>query len=190
MKRGWRKAERKVLGAGHRLAFDRRWRLGILTIFLLLAGCGPSDQATQSQAGKRLLGVKLRLVVVDDPAIAGAVRGLRDEWNAQTGSELEVIETSEKQIADAGTLPGDAAISPDHLLGPLAEAKRLAPVPRSIAGDPNDPWSQSFELLRNQEAVWGNEVYGVPLGAGVLLLLSGRLAGEAASQAAPDLERI
>jgi multiple sugar transport system substrate-binding protein len=111
--------------------------------------------------------VKLRLVVVDDPAIAGAVRRLRDEWNAQTGSELEVIETSEKQIADAGTLPGDAAICPDHLLGPLAEAKRLAPVPRSIAGDPHDPWSQSFELLRNQEAVWGNEVYGVPLGAPV-----------------------
>ena len=58
-------------------------------------------------------------------------------------------------------------ICPAYLLGPLAEAKRLAPVPRSIARDPNGPWSQTFELLRNQEAVWGNEVYGVPLGSPV-----------------------
>ena len=65
------------------------------------------------------------------------------------------------------TLPGDAVICPAYLLGPLAEAKRLAPVPRSIARDPNGPWSQTFELLRNQEAVWGNEVYGVPLGSPV-----------------------
>ena len=58
-------------------------------------------------------------------------------------------------------------ICPAYLLGPLAEAKRLAPVPRSIARDPQGPWSQTFELLRNQEAVWGNEVYGVPLGSPV-----------------------
>ena len=50
----------------------------------------------QGETGKRLAGVKLRLVVVDDPAIAAAVRGLRDEWNAQTGSEVEVIESQRK----------------------------------------------------------------------------------------------
>ncbi len=111
--------------------------------------------------------MKLRLVVVDDPAIANAVRGLKDEWNAQTGSEVEVIETSEKGIADAATLPGDAVICPEYLLGPLAELKRLAPVPRSVARDPQGPRSQTFELLRNQEAVWGNEVYGIPLGSPV-----------------------
>jgi multiple sugar transport system substrate-binding protein len=83
-----------------------------------------------------------------------------------------VVETTEKkitekQIPDAATLPGDAVICPEYLLGPLAEAKRLAPVPRSIARDPKGPWSQTFELLRNQAAVWGNEVYGVPLGSPV-----------------------
>jgi len=135
---------------------------------LLLAGCTPRDSASQGETGKRLVGVKLRLVVVDDPAIATAIRGLRDEWNAQTGSEVEIIEITEKQIADAETLPGDAMICPAYLLGPLAEAKRLAPVPRSITRDPQGPWSQTLELLRNQEAVWGNEVYGVPLGSPVL----------------------
>ncbi len=59
-------------------------------------------------------------------------------------------------------------ILPEHLLGPLAEAKALAPVPQSIARDLKNPWSQTFELLRDQEAVWGNEVFGVPLGSPVL----------------------
>ncbi len=108
--------------------------------------------------------MKLRLLVVDDPAIATAVRGLRDEWKAQTGSEVEVLESTEKDMTDK---PGDALICPSHLLGPLAEAKRLAPVPRKIASDPQGPWSQTFELLRNQEAVWGDEVYGVPMGSPV-----------------------
>jgi multiple sugar transport system substrate-binding protein len=143
------------------------WRLGVPAIFTLLAGCGPSNPASQGEAGKPLAGVKLRLVVVDDPAIATAVRGLRDEWKAQTGAEVEVAEVAEKQIADAETLPGDAVICPAHLLGPLAEAKRLAPVPQGIVRDRTGPWSQTFELLRNQEAVWGNEVYGVPLGSPV-----------------------
>ena len=126
----------------------------------------PATRRLNREAGKPLAGVKLRLVVVDDPAIATAIRGLRDEWNAQTGAEVEVIETT-RRTADAATLPGDAMICPAYLLGPLAEAKRLAPVPRGITRDPQGPWSQTFELLRNQEAVWGNEVYGVPLGSPV-----------------------
>ena len=139
----------------------------VLVLFLVLARCSPRNRRRKAKSARPLAGVKLRLVVVDDPAIATAVRGLKDEWNAQTGSEIEVVESTEKQIADAGPLPGDAVICPAYLLGPLAEAKRLAPVPRSIARDPQGPWSQTFELLRNQEAVWGNEVYGVPLGSPV-----------------------
>jgi ABC-type glycerol-3-phosphate transport system substrate-binding protein len=134
-------------------------------LFLLFAGCTPSSPAPHGAAGKPLAGVKLRLVVVDDPAIAAAVRGLKDEWNAETGGDVEVIESTEKEIAAAVPLPGDAMICPAYLLGPLAEARRLAPVPRSIARDPQGPWLQTFELLRDQEAVWGNEVYGVPLGS-------------------------
>ena len=140
----------------------------LFTLFVfLLAGCMPNGAAPQAETGKRLADVKLRLVVVDDPAIATAIRGLRDEWNAQTGADVDVVEASEKQIADAANQPGDAVICPDYLLGPLAEANRLASVPRTIARDPQGPWSQTFELLRNQEAVWGNQVYGVPLGSPV-----------------------
>ena len=65
-------------------------------------------------------------------------------------------------------MPGDVAICPEYLLGPLAEEKRLATAPQDIARRPQGPWSQTFPLLRDQEAVWGDEVYGVPLGSPVL----------------------
>src|SRR5208282_1949266 len=139
---------------------------------LFLTGCGSDAKTSQGDSSKRLAGVKLRLVLVDDPAIATAVRGLRDEWKAQSGCDVEVAESrgdefAAKQVSDSAPLPGDAVICPECLMGPLAETKRLAPVPRSVSQDPNAPWSQTFDLLRNQEAVWGNEVYGVPMGSPV-----------------------
>ncbi len=97
------------------------------------------------------------------------MRGLKDEWNAQTGGEVEVAECKEKDLADAASLPGDAVICPAHMLAPLAEAKRVAPVPHSISQNPDShsPWSQNFPLLRDQEAAWGSEEFGVPLGSPV-----------------------
>jgi len=144
---------------------DMNASIAVCLVFLLLAGCSPEAPKSPQEAGKRLAGVKLRLVVVDDAAIAAAARGLKDEWNAQTGSEVEVSEANAKQAAEA--IAGDAVICPSYLLGPLADAKRLAPVPPGIVRDPNGPWRQTFELLRDQESVWGKEVYGVSLGSPV-----------------------
>jgi multiple sugar transport system substrate-binding protein len=139
----------------------------ILGVFL--SGCSSKDVPPDAEPSKRLAGIKLRLVVADDPAIAATVKRLKDEWNAQSGAEVEVTECKEKDLLDAARLPGDVVICPAHLLGELAEEKRLAPVPHSIAQnpDPHSTWSQNFPLLRNQEAVWGSEVYGVPLGSPV-----------------------
>jgi multiple sugar transport system substrate-binding protein len=138
-------------------------------LFVLQSGCSSKDANPETDSTKRLVGVKLKLVVVDDPAIAAAAKRLKDEWNAQSGAEVEVTECKEKDLIDAESLPGDAVICPAHLLGRLADAKRLAPVPHNIAQnpDPHNAWSQNFPLLRNQEAAWGSEVYGVPLGSPV-----------------------
>jgi multiple sugar transport system substrate-binding protein len=144
------------------------WRLCAILCFLV-SGCSSKDATPEPDSTKRLTGVKLKLVVVDDPAIAAAAKGLKDEWKAQSGVDLEVTECKEKDLIDTPTLPVDAVICPAHMLGQLAEAKRLAPLPRGIAQDP-DPhsaWLQNFPLLRNQEAVWGSEVYAVPLGSPV-----------------------
>ena len=102
-------------------------RVLLPSVLLIFRGCSSSEPPPETESAKPLAGVKLKLVVVDDPAIAAAVRGLKDEWNAQTGGEVEVAECKEKDLADAASLPGDAVICPAHMLGPLAEAKRAGP---------------------------------------------------------------
>ena len=59
----------------------------------------------------------------------------------QTGSELEVIETTEKELLRAEQLPADAVLCPAHLLGVLAERKQIAPVPERSRTVPNGPAS-------------------------------------------------
>ena len=143
-------------------------RLCVMILFVVV-GCSSADSPAKPTPSQHLAGVKLKLVVVDDPAIAAAVRGLKDEWNAQSSGEIEVAECKENDLTDAAILPGDALICPEHMLGPLAEAKRLAPVPHGISQNPNphSPWSQNFPLLRDQEAAWANEEFGMPLGSPV-----------------------
>ena len=119
----------------------------------------------EKPAARRLDGVTLRLAVVNDPALAAAVVRVKGEWNAQTGSELEVIETTEKKLLQAERLPADAVLCPSHLLGVLAERKQIAPVPRKICTSPE--WAGVFSLLRLREAVWGNQTMAVPFGSPV-----------------------
>ena len=105
-------------------------------LFVLFAGCSSKDATSDASSAKRHTGVKLRLVVADDPAIAAAAMRLKDEWNAQTGAEVEVTECKEKDLIDAATLPGDAVICPAiRLLATPArsEGGSRLPVPHSIA---------------------------------------------------------
>lgn len=150
--------------------FRRFHRAIALLLFsaVLSPGCGKPVPSTGEPAPLPLAGVTLRLVVVDDPAIAAAVRQLRDEWNAQTGSKLEVRESTEKAVATAEVLPGDAVIGPSHLLGPWAQQELLAPVPKTFCREDKGPWSEIFDLLRLNEATWGGQTLAVPFGSPVL----------------------
>jgi multiple sugar transport system substrate-binding protein len=140
------------------------------TIFCLLvalvAGCRRPEPGSQAEPAVRPLeGLKLRLAVVDDPALAAALVRVHGEWNAQTGSEFQVSQITEKELSNAKTLPADAVICPSHLLGDLAERKLLAPVPRAILRDAQ--WGTVFELLRLREAAWAHEIMAVPFGSPV-----------------------
>ena len=133
---------------------------------VLLAGCpkpaaGPADKPVE----RPLEGLKLRIAVIDDPALASAVKRISGEWNAQTGAELQVEQMTEKDLAKAETLPADAMLCPSHLLGDLAERKLLAPVPPSILHDAQ--WGGIFELLKLREAAWAHEIMAVPFGSPV-----------------------
>jgi multiple sugar transport system substrate-binding protein len=133
---------------------------------LLLAGCPKPDANSDRKPTERPLeGVKLRLAVVDDPALAAAVIRARGEWNAQTGSELEVVETTERDLLGGERLSADAAICPSWLMGVLAERGRLAPVPKPVLHSAE--WTDVLPLLRLREAVWGTRTMAVPFGSPV-----------------------
>ena len=136
-------------------------------LLLLLAGCPKADSDSNSKPAELpLKGVALRLTVVDDSALAAAVVRVKGEWNAQTGSELEVVKTTEEDLLRAKELPGDAVLCPSHLLGVLAEREWIAPVPKPILRNPE--WAGVFDLLKLRETVWGNQTMAVPFGSPVL----------------------
>jgi ABC-type glycerol-3-phosphate transport system substrate-binding protein len=135
---------------------------------LLLAGCPTADTGPGQQPVDRPLeGVKLRLLVVDDPALATAIGRLRGEWNAQTGADLQVEQANERQLEGVESLPADALLCPSHLLGPLAERGLVAPVPQRQLR--SSQWADVFELPKLREAAWGTEVKAVPFGSPVLI---------------------
>ncbi len=137
-----------------------------LCLFLLLAGCPRNESdLPKKPAARPLEGVKLRLAVADDPALASAIVGVRGEWNSQTGAELEVVETNEKDLAKADAIPADAVVCPLHLLAVLAERKMIAPVPSNILH--NAEWTGIFELLKLREAAWAKQTMAVPFGSPV-----------------------
>ncbi len=144
-------------------------RLPTALLCLLLAGCPKPAVDKPVDEPDRLAGVTLRLLVVDDEALAKAAEQARGEWNAQTGSELLVERIDEQAMADAETIDADAVICPSHQLGPLAERELIAPVPEEMTSANSQGWSDVFELVRHSEVVWGQSVRAVPFGSPVLV---------------------
>lgn len=112
-----------------------------------------------------LEGVTLKLLVVGDDALAQSIGRLRGEWQAQTGSLLEIEQRSEAELASGPTLNADAVIYPSYCLGSLAERELLAPIPQAALTDPELAWSDIFERDKSAEITWGTTVFAVPLGS-------------------------
>jgi len=137
-------------------------------LLILLVGCTGQESGSNGRTGLPLQGVKLQLAVVGDPELAGAVAKMRGEWTTQTGSDFQVEQVSEKDLADADSISVDAVICPSHQLGALSERKQIIPLPKKLAGDESRNWSSIFELLRLREAAWGADVKAVPFGSPLL----------------------
>jgi len=144
-------------------------RLLVIVAALVAGACGGPDQnAPPPDADASLEGVRLELLVVDDPRLAAVAERLRGEWNARTGAEFDVAECSTSELLGDEKLDADAVIAPSWVLAPLAQRNRVAPVPHEILGEKSGPWPPIFETLRTREAVWDDTVYGVPFGSPVL----------------------
>jgi ABC-type glycerol-3-phosphate transport system substrate-binding protein len=139
-----------------------------------IAGC-TSGKESESPAGSSgetasLSGVELKLVVVDDPGLAEAVRLLRGEWQGGTGAKLEIVEQTSAELLGAKELAADAVIYPVECLGELAQRDWLAPVPKATLDDPTLAWLDIFEADKSRLATWGTEAYAIPFGAPLLTL--------------------
>jgi multiple sugar transport system substrate-binding protein len=134
---------------------------------LVLAGCPALGPQTTDQE-QPFAGLKLKLLVVDDPPLASAVRRLQSEWKSRSGADLEVLEQTAAELAGAERLDADAVIYPSHALAALAERKLIRPVPLELLDDPRLRWDGIFDLVRLREALWGPTVYSIPFGSPVL----------------------
>jgi multiple sugar transport system substrate-binding protein len=137
-----------------------------------IAGCtsgnGSESPEDSSEAAASLSGVELKLVVVDDPGLAEAVRLLRGEWQGSTGAKLEISEQTAAVLLDAKDFSADVVIYPVEFLGELAERDWLAPIPKATLEDPTLAWLEIFESDKSRLATWGTEAYAIPFGAPVL----------------------
>ncbi|HLA84006.1 MAG TPA: extracellular solute-binding protein [Thermoguttaceae bacterium] len=144
-------------------------RVVFLAVFCsFLTGCPkPADQTEAKRLP--LEGVTLRLLVVDDPALAAALGKVRGEWRTQTGATLEVTESCEDEFLAADKPKADAAICGSSLLGPLAEGEKIVEIPAGLRADDQKDWTDLFELARGHEVVWGSKTLAVPFGSPVLV---------------------
>jgi multiple sugar transport system substrate-binding protein len=140
------------------------WLLSLLSV----SGC-TSQKPDEPPAALPFEGVRLKLLVVDDPAMAGAVARFQGEWKAESGASLEVIQCSQAELLEAKQLSADAVIYPSYCLGVLDERKLLAPLSREFLADPRLDWPDVFEALRVRDVVRDGQALAVPLGSPVLV---------------------
>ncbi|MCU0983176.1 MAG: extracellular solute-binding protein, partial [Pirellulaceae bacterium] len=68
-------------------------------------------------------------------------------------------------------LAADAVIYPSGLIGELAERGWIVPLSDDSIGSPEFARRDIFDLLRQHEIMWGDQVYAVPLGSPALTLI-------------------
>ncbi|HTU23779.1 MAG TPA: extracellular solute-binding protein, partial [Pirellulales bacterium] len=156
-------------------------RLGFFAVLVALvsivAGCGekPKLSSSSEKSAQNVV-----LGVVGDAALADSIGRLKAEWHAVTGNTLEVVPLEStaflvgaggnESSSDSAVFKPDALVVPATELGTLAEADRLAPVPLDVRASAAAAWSDIF-LLAQQGAVWGDDIWAVPLGTPQLTLL-------------------
>jgi multiple sugar transport system substrate-binding protein len=142
--------------------------LAALSCVVLLAGC-PAGETAKKASSPTLRGVNLKLLVVDDPAMAAAIGKLRGEWHGQTDAAFEVASITSADLADPKKLEADALICPSAALGDLCEADQIVPVPQQFLRSDDSGWGEVFSLLRSREAAWGGNVMAVPFGSAMFV---------------------
>jgi hypothetical protein len=108
--------------------------------------------------------VALRVLVVNDPALAEAIGRLRGEWQEVSSSELTAVAKPWNEILAADALDADVIVFPTRYMGELCPRGWLRPVRKSVLEDKSLDFDDFFPLVRRQLIVWGDETMALPLG--------------------------
>ena len=133
------------------------------------AGCGTGPEPKPNvPVAAPVSTVKLRLLVVGDPAMATTIDQLRGEWNAQTGASFQVRQVAETGVEAADLKNADVAICPAYAIADLAMKQRIARITEFVENAQKE-WREFFGLLRAQEAKWGSQIVAIPFGSPVFV---------------------
>jgi len=151
----------------------------IATLLAFFCGCPEADDGPTPSSKPSKPAAPVRLIVVDDKGLADAVDR---EWKARAEGEIKVRQMETKEILEHGDrpLPADAVIYPSGLIGELASRDLIVPIDDDVVNDrsvdskeldrPRFARRDIFELIRQQDIVWGEKVYAVPLGSPTFVL--------------------
>ncbi len=158
-------------------ATRRRLAACLLSVFALLGSgsCRPSQgPATPSETATeslRATGVKLTLAVIDDPALAAAIRRRRGEWAARSGGSLRVVELAAVDATSATAMEdADALVYPSWLLGTLVGNEAIIPIRHNVLSGKRFAVDDIFPIVRRHSMTWGDRAVAFPLGSPVLTL--------------------
>jgi multiple sugar transport system substrate-binding protein len=113
----------------------------------------------------------VRLVVVDDPALAKAIGRVKGEWKARSGADLDIHESTVAEVIAAKKLGADAVIYPSEELGTLAERRIVRPLPAEWLDLEEFHKADLFEPAGLAVTRWGDSTYAVPFGSPVFVLI-------------------
>lgn len=142
---------------------------------MVLAGGCDGKPTAESAPSAPVAPARLRVAVVDDPALARSISRLQGQSADETNISYEIVELSSSDWPPrpagehAAKPPADAIIAPAWLLGPAAERGLIVPLPETALGEQGAEWRGVFDALRDQEAAWAGRPTAVPFGSPVFV---------------------
>ena len=143
----------------------------------LSVGCGPSPTPSLPSVSSGKPTPALRVLVVDDPALADLIR---DQWQVRaTDEQLEVRTEQSSDLATANRLSADVVVFPARSMGELVERELIQPIADrvSLSGREADeastqiPVEDLLPTVRQCDLSWGRKLYAVTLGSPQYVLL-------------------
>ena len=113
----------------------------------------------------------MRIAVVSDESLGGAINRLRGEWHEQTDGEIETIDVANDADLVAAAKDADLVVFPSRAIGALSEAKAILPVRPSVLKSAELRFEDFLPLVRDNEVVYAQQVMALPIGCPTPLLL-------------------